>query len=182
VKEAVAQANDRAVAASGQLDLVDLRPLVVGADEVLGAVFHPLHRAAKVHGEKRDEDFLRVEHHHLRAKAAPGVWRDHADFVLGQAEERRKAAPDRDRRLGRVVDGELAGAGLVGCEHPAALERHPGAALDREGLGDPHLGVGEGGVGIAVGLHEAAGEVAGHVGVDERGALRRGGLEVDDHG
>jgi hypothetical protein len=64
----------------------------------------------------------------------------------------------------------------------SALEGHPGAALDRDPLADHNVGLGERGVRVAGGLDEVACDVAGHVGVDQRGALRGGLLHVDEDG
>ena len=182
VDEAVAQGEDAPVGVHGDFHVVDLTALLVGGQEVLVAVLDPLHGPAQVEGGERDQDFLRVEQHDLRAEAAAGVGRDHLHAKLGKAEHARQPILDGEGRLGGVPDAQEARARLVLRRHPAALDGASAAPLDDEAFAQDVRRAAEGAVGIADGLRELCRPVGGDVGVDAGGVGSERGLGIDDGG
>ena len=163
VDEAVAQREDPSVAVDGDLDVVALAAFLVGGHQVLAPVLRPLDRPAEADRRVRHQDLLRVEEHDLGAEASAHVGRDHLHVELRQAEDPGQPILDGQRRLGRVPDTEPPGAAVVVGDHAPALERAAAAPLDPELLAQHAGGPGEGGVGVARALGQAAGTVAGHV-------------------
>ena len=109
VQEAVAQRDHLAGLPGVQLDEVDLRPLLRGADEILAPVLDVFDRPAELHRRHRHEQLVGIEEEHLLAEAAADIGGDDANLVLVELEDRSDAAAHRDRRLRSVPDGQFAG-------------------------------------------------------------------------
>ena len=93
-----------------------------GGHEVFGAVLHPLHRPAGDDGGDHRADVAGVDAD-LVAEAAADVRRDHPDLVLGQAGHQRVERAVGVRRLGGLVEGELALDRVVVGDRAAGLQR-----------------------------------------------------------
>ena len=114
----------------------------------------------------------------LDPERAADILRHHPHAVLLEPEMEREDALHHVRRLGRVVDRQVAGRRVEIGDQPARLQRHPGMAAEVEGLLDHRVGVGVGRVDVARGVLPLPGEVVAELGVDDR---RRGierGLHV----
>src|SRR5260370_29771942 len=110
--------------------------------EMLLAVFGPFAGPAQLARRERDQPFVGVKQHDLRAEAAPHVWSDHVYVRFGKTEEHSETAPNRCRRLRGVEDGEPVLRLRPARPHAAALHWARVAALEAQ----PHvLALGRGG-------------------------------------
>ena len=182
VQETILQPEHPAVPGGRQLDGVDLRALLGGAEEVLAPVLDVLDRPFKLDRGQRHQDLVGCEHHDLLAEAAAHVGRHDPDVVLVEIEDRRQAPAHRERRLGGVPDHQLPRDAVPPGGHRLALQRRRGAAVDLDGDPGEVLGFGKRLAGIAAFLDEVGGDVVRDVVVDERCAVRHGPLQVHLHG
>ncbi len=118
--------GERAVALGADLHVVDLVAPVVGDHHPLRARLDPLHRAPQLDRRPRAADLLGVDVE-LRAEATADLGRDHANSVLGDAEQDRQEQPQEVRDLGGAPHGQLPGAVLR--QHAARLDRRSGHAM-----------------------------------------------------
>ena len=86
------------------------------------------------------------------------------------------------RRLGRVVDGQVAGGRVEIRDQAARLQRHPGMAAEMVGLLDHGVGLGVGRIDIAGGVLALPGEVVAELGMDDRRVRIERGLHVGRRG
>ena len=180
MQEARLEREDLAVLAGADADVVHLLALVRGADEVLPPVLGPLDRHPEALGRERHHHLLGIELDDLHAEAAADVGRDDVDPVDVEVEQAAEAGADAGRRLRRIVHQQAALL-VEPRDHPAALQRRGGAALDLQPPLEDVRGGGEAGVDVAVLLGDLRDDVVGAVAVDERGVRRVGGLDVGDH-
>ena len=89
--EAVAKRQQPAVVVEADLDVVDLVARMARRHEVLVPVLDPAHRPLHGAGEKRNQQFFRIDMA-LDAEAAADVERDAADARLRQIQNRRSLA------------------------------------------------------------------------------------------
>src|SRR3984893_1919215 len=123
VQKHVLEAEHPSIAGERALGVVNLPTLVSGGEEMLAPVLDPLDRPAQLDRRPRQQDFLRVEHHDLRAKAAADERRNHANLTLAQAQHAGEPVADEHRRLGGVPDGKLVGTGVPLRDDTARFDR-----------------------------------------------------------
>ena len=157
-------------------------------DEGFQAVGDELDGAAKIDGRSRRRHLVAIGVD-LEPERAADIRGDDLHHVIGQPQRVREHALDHVRALAAGVDGELAGAPVVGGEHGAGLEADGGVAAEVEGVLDDEIGLGEHGLDIAGVDGLAVGQVVAELGMDhralgiERGLFvgnRRQLLPVDD--
>ena len=179
MQEARLEAEDAAVVAEPDRDVVDLAALLGGADEVLAPVLGPLDRHAQPVGGEGDEDLLGIELDHLDAEAAADVGGDDLHLLEAEVEQQAEAGADTGRGLRRVVHQQPALVVEAGDDR-AGLERHRSAALDVEVPAEHVVRRGQSGVDVAVLLGDAAHHVVGPVAVHQRRVRLGGAREVGD--
>ena len=173
------ESENPALVVEADLDVVLLRALVRGGDEVLATVLGELHRATERHRRERDEQFLGPGVVDLHPEAAADVGGDHVDAREVEAELGGHAAADARGRLGRGPDGEAAGVGVPARDGAATLHRGAGGSLDEQVQAERVRGGGDRRAGVADLLLHVGADVAGDVLVHQ---LRRlaGGRDADD--
>ncbi len=179
------RADRQDLALLGRRDLAahDVVAREAGADEVLGAVLHPLHRLAD---DQRGDDRADVAgvDRHLVAEAAADVGCDDPDLVLGQPGHQGVHGAVGVRRLARRPQRQLAADPLVVGDAAAGLHRCRVHAWVDDVLGHHDVGLGEDrlGGGLVAGLPVEAVVVglALEVGADDRRVRREGRADVDD--
>ncbi len=176
--EVIAQRQDSAGLVESHLDVVNLAAFLVGRDEMLAPVLHPLHRAPERDRGVRDEDLLGIEEHDLRPEAATDVGGHDFHGELGQSEESSEAVLDGQGRLRRIPDAQDAPPGVPLGHDAAGLDRAPAAPFDREPLAQDARGACQRGLRVADRLSEARRPIVRHVGVHPRRAARERGRQV----
>ena len=173
------QAQDLAGLAHGHARLDEVLARMDVGDERLEAVGDELDRAAEHDGGRRRRHLVAVGVD-LEAERAADVRGDDLHVVVGNAQRLREHALDHVRALAAGVDGELAGALVVGGEQRARFQADGGVPAEVEGVLDDEIGVGEYGLDIAGVDRLAVGQVVAEAGVDRRRCrIEREGL-VDD--
>ena len=143
-----AQAEDRAVARAGDLDVALRLARVIERHQLLAAILGPFHRAPGVARRERNEKVLGIELA-ARAEAAADVVLHHVDRVLGEAHLLREHAAVEEQHLGAAVDGELSTRGVPLRQQPARLHRQRHVPLHAEALAPDVRRVPERGGGVA---------------------------------
>ncbi len=179
VPELDVEPQHAAVVVEADLDVVLLRALVGGGDEVLAAVLGELHRPAQRLRRQRDQELLGPRVHDLDAEATADVGGDDVDLRQVEAELGGHAPAYAGGRLRGRPDRQPAGVGVPAGDGAATLHRRAGGPLDVEVEHQRVGGVGDGRAGVAVLLLHPGADVAGHVVVHQsrRGA---GGVDADD--
>ena len=177
------EAQHLAVGVDREFRMGDVVAAMRVAEERLGAIGGPFHRAADLLG-RPDADCLLGIDEDLGAEAAPDVGRDHAQLVFGRdADEGGEHQPRHMRVLAGGVEREAVGARIIIADRGARLHgvRHQPVVDDVE-LGHVR-GAGEGGFRLVlvaemelehgvVGrdfVHRRAADLAGAGGVVHRG-------------
>ena len=124
--DVAAQADDRAVALAGDLEVASVLAGVVHRHQILAAVLDPLHRALDVARRERDEEILRIELA-ARAVAAADVVLDHLDLL----DSGRPICADRMRRL---KNGTFAAPEMVSWPFACVPLGHDAARLHGEAV------------------------------------------------
>ncbi len=179
-QEHVLDAEDPSVTRQRHLRVVHLPALLRRRVEILLAIFGPFDRPAEPHRRPGHEQLLGVEHHDLRAEAAADKRRHDPDLRLQQPELRREAVANRNRRLGRVPDGELFGLRVPLRDDRTILHRRCRAAVVEQPARDDDVCPRPRGRVVALALDDVGCGVRFEVLVHERRAGSEGGLEVDD--
>jgi hypothetical protein len=119
----ITEGEQLSVGARGDLELVNLLPCVVRRDEVLGAVFDPLDRAAEVTGCEGHEQIFRIE---LAAHAERAADRklDQADLLGRKAQHLREDDEVEVLHLRRAPHGQAFGQRVVFRQQSTRLQRH----------------------------------------------------------
>ncbi len=115
---------------------------VPGRQQVLAAVFDPLHRPAEDERRERHRALLAV-HEHLLAEAAADVARGHAHVAVGNLQVAGEEVAGLVHRLAGADDVELVAAGVVRRDDAARLHRHRDVAVLHHVALDDVRGVGE---------------------------------------
>ena len=148
----------------------------MGDLHVLRAGLDPLDRPPELaRGPARDQ-LLAVDLE-LGAEAAADVGGDHANVVLGQAEQQRHEQPHEVRHLGRGPERQRTRA-VVG-QHAPRLDRRAGDPVVDDLALDDHVGVGEPRLDVASGQRPLVHLVGAECLVDEWPSRERG-LGIDD--
>ena len=105
---------------------------------------------------------------HLDAVAAADVGADHAHVALGQAHVLGEHALHHVRRLGGVIDGELARGAVVVGQDRARLQRHAGVPAGVEGRLDDLVRGGESLLHLAALVDALEAQVVAELGMDDR--------------
>ena len=90
--------------------------------QMLAAILDPAHRAIELQGQRRHDDFFRVEPR-LWSEPAADIGGDDADAALLEIEDLAERDAHRVRRLGRGIDHDLVEPVVATGEHAAAFER-----------------------------------------------------------
>ena len=157
--------RERAVALGADLDVVDLVTPVVGDHQTLGTRLDPLHRAPELARRPRAADLLGVDVE-LGAETTPDLGRDHADPVLGDADQERQEQTEEVRDLGRAPHRELFAA-ILG-QHPARLDRPSGHAMVDDATLDDDVRLGKAGLEVPAAERPVADLVGPELLVDQR--------------
>ena len=152
--ERVAQRHDLSFAREPQLDLVPLVALLSHGEEMFATRLDEPHRTIERASEERYEDVFGIDDA-LRAEPAADILRHDAHRMLGEPEEARQEPAQDLGRLCRRPHRHLAERGVPAGGDPTRLERHAGAAVQREPLAHHHVGPGQCARGIADALSEA---------------------------
>jgi hypothetical protein len=178
--------DDGAVATGADLELVDRRPSVGHAGEVLAAGLVPPHRPLETVGEGGDDHLLGV-HAPFRPEAAADGRRPHPHVRLVEAEGVADVVAHPEHRLG--AHPHLDGVGAVGLgHHPVVLHGHRRHPVVAQFGAHHHVGLGEG-VGVALG-RQVEHHVGPVLGEQQRGVVaqrvedvdhRGQGVDLDDH-
>ena len=83
MQELVFNPDDAAVSCQCDLRVVDLRALLRGSEEMLGAILDPFDRPVQSDRQPGQQHFLEIEHHDLGTEAAADERRHHPHLVLG---------------------------------------------------------------------------------------------------
>ena len=110
-----AQAEDRAVALAGDLDVACRLARMVDRHQMLAAVLGPFHRPADMTRGERNEEILRIKLA-ARAEAAADVVLHHVDGVFGEAHLLGQDAAVEEQHLGGARDREP-------CRAPRPIRR-----------------------------------------------------------
>ena len=178
----VVEPEDEAARIDGGADAVDLVARVVEGEQVLAPVLDPLDRPSEPGRGDADQHVLGVE-------LAP-----HAEAAADMAlEELQLVAPEPEhcgdriavvmRHLGRAVELDPRALVVVERERAAGLDRHPAMPADGEFALQDVVGIGEGGVEIAIVFFDQRRLAAepGEEGGRRLGAGEIGGLLLDLH-
>ena len=106
-------AQQGAVALGSDLDFTDVLPGVVGAQEVLAPVLHPLDGAAQLDGGEGHQEILRVELT-THAESSTDVGLDEVDAVLRHLQQMRQHAAIEMGHLGLAPNREFVPPGVIG--------------------------------------------------------------------
>ena len=147
-----AQGKDLAVLGRRDFALHDVVPGERGRHQVLGAVLHPLDRAAGDDRADDGEDVARIDPD-LVAEAAADIGGDDPDLVLGDAGDDREQGPVCVRGLGGFVEGQFAVDGVEVGDGAAGLHRCGVDARVHHLLADHDVGGGEHRVGLGLVAH-----------------------------
>ena len=159
VHEGRLQGEDPALGVAPHAHAVRLATLVVGADEVLAPVLHPLHGHAETVGRPRHEHLLGVELD-LDPEAAAHVGR-HDLHLLEAARRRWPGRRGCPWAPGSSLDEQALFVVVPARHHGARLHRHARAALHPEGPLEHVGGPGEGRVHVALSSPKAAPTLSG---------------------
>jgi hypothetical protein len=133
-----ADGQDAAVPGGGDLAVHVVVAGERGGHEVFGAVLHPFHRPTGDDGADDRADVARIDAD-LVAEAAADVRRDDPDLVLGDAGDKRVEGAVCVRRLGGLVQRELAVDRVVVGDRAAGLHRRRVRARIHHVLGGDHV-------------------------------------------
>ena len=111
---------------------------MVRAEQVLPAVFDPLHRPAELSCRAGDQVVLGIELA-AHAEAAADIGLQHVDAFLGKVHALRQEAARGERRLGRARDRELGSRLVPVGQQASGFDGHRGVPLHAEGF-PPHVG------------------------------------------
>ena len=128
-----AQAENRSVAAAGDLDVAVRVARVLRRHQVLAAVLGPFDRAAGAARGKRYEEIFGIKLA-ARAEAAADIVLDEIDLVFGKTELLGQHAAVEERDLGGAVQHEPAFALVPFGEQAARLHGDGGVAIDAKML------------------------------------------------
>jgi hypothetical protein len=180
MQELVPNPEDPAVTGQRDLRVVDLRALLRGGEEVLGAILDPFDRPVQSDRQPGQQHLLGIEHHDLGAEAAADERRHHPHLALGHPQHGGQAVADHHRRLGGVPYRQPLGLGVPIGDDAARLDRRRAAAVVAEAA-TQHQGSGlSSGVVVTLFLVDARCDIAGEVVMDPHRAGRQGALDVDD--
>jgi hypothetical protein len=147
-KDLAAQAEDRAVAAAGDLDLAIRLARMVHRRQMLTPVLEPADRAAHMPRGERNQEVLGIELA-TSAKAAANIVLDQIHLGRRQAQHRRHGIAIEERHLCRAEHRHPALYRIPFGKHAARLHRQRRMALDREPLALDVVGIAKRRVGIA---------------------------------
>ena len=153
-RHAHTRTEDRRVFRHREIDRDDIVARVPGGEQVLDAVFDPLHRARELTRRDTDRDLLAARVRLLPERSAD-VTTPHRDEIGRMIEQRGHRDPQRVRVLVRDVDHQLAGVAAEVGEDRAAFHRHVGHALLGERLRHDDVRLRERGVDVAVACRNA---------------------------
>ena len=145
------RAEDRRVLGHREIDGDDVVARVPRREQVLDAVFDPLHRSRELTRRDTHRDLLAARVG-LLAERAADVTTSHRDEVFGMVQEHGHRPAERVRILVRDVDHQLTGVAAEVGEDGAAFHGHVGHALLRERLRHDDVRLRERGVDVAVGI------------------------------
>jgi hypothetical protein len=175
-----AQADDRAVAACPELEVLHLPPAVGHRHQVLRAGLHPADRPAQGLRQGRDHDHLGI-HAALGAEAAPHRRGQDAHLARLTAKGEGNGVAHAERCLGAGPHRQPA-VGLGYGEGSVGLHGYGGHALVQDAPGHHHLGPGEGVVPVPGVVAELEHDVGSVRRKDKRRPRRQGGQRVDHRG
>ncbi len=139
-KDLAAQAEDRAVAAAGDLDLAIRLARMVHRRQMLAPVLDPADRAADMPRGERDQIVLGIELA-AGAKAAANIVLDQVDLGRRQAQHRRQGIAVEERHLCGAQHRHPALYRIPFGKHAARLHRQRRMALHREPLAPDVVGI-----------------------------------------
>ena len=166
------QTQNRAVAASRNLVIINVTAAVDGAQKILAARLDPLHGLADFHGHKAHERFFGVNIQ-LAAEAATHFRCDHAHPVFRKAQHLRHQRTQQVWNLRGRVEREIFFRAAVIGYHSARFHGSGDQALAGDALLNHHFGLFEGLFGLAAFLMKCERGIVGPFRVNRR----RAGLE-----
>ena len=180
MKKHVLHAKDLSVFVERDLGVVDLAALMRGSDEVLQPVLDPFDRPVELHCGPWNEQFLRIEHHDLRAEAAADERCDDAHLPFAQAQHGGKPIAQEDRRLRRVPYRQLCRTFVPLRDDAARFHRRRNTVLVSKAALDDVCGLGGGRGVVAVLLAHMRGDIAAQIVVHQRRTGLERFFEIDD--
>ena len=172
VQEYVLDAEDAAVGVERDFGVMGLATLLRRSKKMLEPVLDPFDRPVEFHCRPRNHHLFGIEQHDLRPEAAADERRDHPHLPLAQAEHAGEPVAQENRRLGRIPDRELTGAGVPMRDDAAGLDRRRGAVVVAEAAADDMLGTRARRGVVAAALPDMSGDIAAHA-VVHAGRTRR---------
>ena len=135
---------------------------------MLGAILDPFDRPLQSYCQPGQQHLLGIEHHDLRAEAAPDERCHHPHLALGKLQYGGEAIADHHRRLRGVPYCQLLGLGVPIGNDTARLDRRRAASVIVEAAAHHQCSGLSSRVVVAFSLMDAGCNIAGHVVMDPR--------------